>query len=278
MTGQPVGSRAASLLAKRNRILLARWIMLAAGFRFFKTQEQLLKACLSLSGAEPKQSVAFYRKELLESDALRERYFHPSNPIPKLHRKASWGQYLAGKPAHVVFFYALIRELEPEVVVETGTAGGANAAMITTALALNGKGSLLSIDLPPRAGKNTMEWGLHPPDVGFLIPTDLRARWRLIVGDAKTELPRVLAENDVDIFIHDSLHTRSHMAFEFAAARSLMRSGSLMISDDIWWNSAWLHFVRQHRLQSYGLESQPNIAMTQNTFDFFETEIKSDTE
>ena len=70
----------------------------------------------------------------------------------------------------------------------------------------NNNGRLISIDIPSQAGKLTMETNLASKEVGKLIPDVYRDRWELHLGDAKELLPKLLLENEVDVFIHDSLH------------------------------------------------------------------------
>lgn len=47
--------------------------------------------------------------------------------------------------------YLVCRVLMPTIVLEKGVAYGVTSAFILQALALNGKGKLLSVDLPPLA-------------------------------------------------------------------------------------------------------------------------------
>ena len=70
-----------------------------------------------------------------------------------------------------VGWYALIRIVQPQLVVETGTDKGLGAAVILQALKRNGHGKLITIDINQKSGfyfriKNTMMilkygWGIH---------------------------------------------------------------------------------------------------------------------
>ncbi len=62
-----------------------------------------------------------------------------------------------------------MREISPRCIVETGTASGAMTSILLTALCRNGRGRLVSIDLPPVAGKLTMEETIMPHEVGFFV-------------------------------------------------------------------------------------------------------------
>jgi len=223
-----------------------------------------------ICGSGPHRSLAEYQEEL-RSDALLRAAYSAAGRAGR--SEPSLDQLVARRTGNVSVFYALVRELRPEVLVETGTASGLMTSWILAALARNGTGRLISIDLPPRNGELTMEMTLTTGDVGYLVPAQYRDRWTLIAGDAKVHLPCVLAGNAVDFFIHDSLHTRTHMLFELNVARALMRPGTCIVSDDVLWNDSFFSFVESHRLRSLGCISNPNVAVTLNDFDAYELDI-----
>ena len=128
--------------------------------------------------------------------------------------------------------YLISRLLRPTLVIETGVANGVTSAFILQALAENGHGSLHSIDLPP-LGRSVD----HP--VGTLIPDRLRGRWQLHVGSSRTELPKVMDGKTVDVFLHDSAHTYRTMSWEFATIWPRLRSGGVLLSDDVQENKAF---------------------------------------
>ncbi len=55
----------------------------------------------------------------------------------------------------------------------------------------------------------------------------------------------------IDIFIHDSLHTPQTMKYEFEKAWPHIRSGGLLISDDIGGNSFFASFVKAQRIEKW---------------------------
>jgi predicted O-methyltransferase YrrM len=130
--------------------------------------------------------------------------------------------------------YAIIRGLRPIRAVETGVCYGVTSAFLLEAMQQNGAGHLHSIDLPPLARKADKY-------VGSLIPHDLRSRWSLHRGNSQRLLPPLLEQlGPIDFFLHDSLHTYEHMKLEFEAAWAALRSGGLLMSDDIEGNAAFL--------------------------------------
>ena len=140
--------------------------------------------------------------------------------------------------------YLACRYLRPRVVVETGVAYGVTSTYILAALEDNHYGELHSIDLPPLALDATA-------NVGYFIPPELRARWKLNLGPAKKLLPQVLERmKPIDLFVHDSLHTYSHMKWEFEMALSALRPGGLLISDDIDGNRAFEQMIQCQKIDS----------------------------
>ncbi|SVD52856.1 uncharacterized protein METZ01_LOCUS405710, partial [marine metagenome] len=77
--------------------------------------------------------------------------------------------------------YSLVRLLKPELVVETGVGAGVSSWTILSAMEENRIGNLISIDLPT---PNTRLL----PDVGYLVPKELRHRWDFQRGSSKTLL------------------------------------------------------------------------------------------
>lgn len=150
-----------------------------------------------------------------------------------LERPGPFGNFMNGTTTLGRLCYLACRQLRPRVVVETGVAYGVTSAYILQALEDNGYGELYSIDLPP-LGKDAESY------VGYVIPQYLKIRWKLRAGSARNILPQVLRETgDIDVFVHDSLHTYRHMKWEFQSALQALRPGGLLISDDIEVNRAF---------------------------------------
>jgi predicted O-methyltransferase YrrM len=151
--------------------------------------------------------------------------------------------------------YALVRALRPTHVLETGVASGTSSYYLLAALAKNGSGSLDSVDLPPEAWKGTA-YGERDtvalPEqqrTGWVVPVELRPRWRLHLGDTKALLPGIVAgASPVDLFLHDSEHTYETMIFEYRTVWPFLRESGVLASDDVGWNRAFGDFAREHRL------------------------------
>src|SRR5215469_15928585 len=66
----------------------------------------------------------------------------------------------------------------------------------------------------------------------WIVPEYLRSRWKLMVGDARDLLPKLLADvASIDVFVHDSLHTYNHMLWEYRSVYPHLRQGGLLVSE-----------------------------------------------
>jgi predicted O-methyltransferase YrrM len=166
--------------------------------------------------------------------------------------------------------YRLLRDLRPQVAVETGVCNGVSTAFLLLALEDNGEGELHSIDLPEVAGEEYEQgtfWdgkggAVIPPgkEPGWMVPTELRDRWHLLLGRSQDELPPLLERlGSVDFFMHDSEHSYECMSFEFRAAWDALREGGVLVADDVNVNSAWVEFVREVEREPDALG--PKLAM-----------------
>ena len=137
------------------------------------------------------------------------------------------------------FCYAMSRALAPSVILETGVAYGVTSAYLLQAIEVNQRGKLWSVDLPPL--------GLHAEDfVGFLVPESLRSNWNLCRGATRRRLPELLPLiGEIDLFVQDSLHTYRTITDEIRMVWPFLRSGGVVIADDIGKNRAFADFANR---------------------------------
>ena len=175
------------------------------------------------------------------------------------------------------FLYWLVRRLRPKTVVQTGVSNGLSSAYIMLALAKNGpEGRLHAIDLPhifdPADPHWTQTGFLHGVVIpqgkssGWLVPDIYRERFDLEVGDAKVLLPPLIDRvGAVDMFFHDSDHTYNHMMFEFDQAARKLAPNSVIVADDISWNTSLWDFADAHRLPGYNYRATVGLAFLPGT-------------
>lgn len=139
---------------------------------------------------------------------------------------------------HSLTLYLFIRLLRPRLVVETGVAHGKSSSAILLALSHNNFGSLLSFDLfedgSLRDGQTIRMSGQK---TGWLVPSYLRDRWTLKMGDSIEQLALMkeggyLAEQ-IDIFFHDSLHTYEHLTAELDLVAEIMSPAGKILCDNL---------------------------------------------
>ena len=139
--------------------------------------------------------------------------------------------------------YCVVRALKPEVVIETGVSNGVSTYYILSALERNDCGVLYSIDIEETLGSNRFK---EEKKTGWLVPEELRHRWKFLLGDSKEVLPRILSElKRVDIFMLDSGDTYEHKGFEFRTVWRYLRDGGVLLSDDIYMNKAFKDFIKE---------------------------------
>jgi hypothetical protein len=151
---------------------------------------------------------------------------------------AAWND---GDAALTRAVWCLVRHLRPLRVVETGVARGFTTRVILEALQRNGAGHLWSIDLPPQ-----LQPELHA-EIGIAVSDQVRHRWSYIKGSSRRHLPALLEElGEIDLFVHDSLHTDRNVRFEMERAWTHLRPNGALVVDDIDANCAFRSFVRRH--------------------------------
>jgi hypothetical protein len=133
------------------------------------------------------------------------------------------------------FLYVLVRLKRPGVFCETGVLNGFSSAFILQAMAHNGSGKLVSIDLPSRdlklldQGTADLPAGKEP---AWAIPDSLRGRHELRLGRAERLLPEyILANGAPDIFMHDSDHSWPHVMMEISLVWAHMREGLVIVDN-----------------------------------------------
>jgi len=138
-----------------------------------------------------------------------------------------FGQYNDGDAGFVRAVWSLMRHLRPERVVETGVAHGLTSRVILEAIASNGAGHLWSIDLPP------LDHDLRS-QVGIAVRDGLSDHWTYIQGSSRRRLTGLLSRlGQIDLFVHDSLHTERNLRFELDNAWATLRPGGAVVVDDV---------------------------------------------
>lgn len=185
----------------------------SAGFRLVPEYIRPLAALTGLSTGQIKK----YYKDLKSNT----RFYHHLNT-----NVLKYDCYAGIKVDLIPIYYILMRSLKPEIMIETGVANGISSAILLQAMEDNHIGKLYSIDIPGFITK-------PGATSGWIIPDNLRSRWRLFLGSSHKHLKPVCEVlGSIDLFISDSAHYYDNEMFEFSTVWPYLRKGGLMGIDD----------------------------------------------
>jgi hypothetical protein len=123
--------------------------------------------------------------------------------------------------------YVVCRVTKPKNVIETGTQNGGSAQAILSALQVNNIGNLYSIDSGDTSTDKSHSLTMGTP--GHLISSHLKSKWLLKIGFSYDVLPDMLKHmGTVDLFFHDSDHSKECVEFEFKEVVKYCTKGSLV--------------------------------------------------
>jgi len=151
-------------------------------------------------------------------------------------------------PALARATWCLVRHLRPQRVIETGVGRGLTSRMVLQAMERNGRGHLWSIDKPPPLAPSLQR------QIGAAVPFELRANWTYIRGSSRQRLARLVGQlKGIDLFIHDSAHTRHNVVFELETAWPMLHPGGAALVDDIDLSRGFERFVDTHHDEAQSL-------------------------
>ncbi|MEW2142373.1 class I SAM-dependent methyltransferase [Micromonospora vinacea] len=165
----------------------------------------------------PIQQVRGYVAEIEADDVLRH---HIEQATATATRRG-----LADKKvryARRVGWYAIVRATHPAHVVETGVDKGLGTCVLASALLRNAQeghpGRVTSLDINPEAGylARAAPWS----DVVDLV-----------IGDSIASIGAL--DRPVDLFLHDSDHSRAHEKREFDAVEPKLAPGAILLTDNV---------------------------------------------
>ena len=134
--------------------------------------------------------------------------------------------------------WCLALHLKPKVTVETGVARGLTTRLLLEAMERNGSGSLFSVDLPPLIRRDLAV------ETGAAVPASLRTRWTCVSGSSHRRLPALLDRlHRVDLFLHDSSHTKRNVLFELERVWNVLVDGGVALVDDVGYNRGFALFT-----------------------------------
>ncbi|MEG3637251.1 class I SAM-dependent methyltransferase [Micromonospora palythoicola] len=165
----------------------------------------------------PVKQVRGYLAEIESDDALRQ---HISSAIAGAARRGLADRQV--RYARRIGWYAIVRARRPQHIVETGVDKGLGSCVLAAALLRNAAeghpGRVSSIDINPEAG--------------YLARTE---PWSevidLVIGDSVESITAL--DRPVDLFLHDSDHSRAYERREFAAVEPKLAPGAMLLTDNV---------------------------------------------
>ena len=156
-----------------------------------------------------------YIKELEEDTALR-------NHINDTTAKSSYA-FMADRQMYFgrrAGWYALVRIVKPQVIIETGVDKGLGSCVLAAALRKNkeegSKGRYYGTDINP--------------DAGYLLSGEYADFGKILYGDSITSLK--LLDETVDLFINDSDHSSDYEAEEYKVIASKLSDKAILLGDN----------------------------------------------
>jgi predicted O-methyltransferase YrrM len=145
-----------------------------------------------------------------------------------------------GGPGDLGLIYGAARLSGARRAIETGVAYGWSSLAILAALAENGGGRLVSVDMPYAKMNNE-------PFVGAVVPEALRKDWELIRLPDRNGLKDAIARfnGSIDFAHYDSDKSYYGRGFAYPLIWQALAPGGVFISDDIQDNFRFAEFVAE---------------------------------
>jgi cephalosporin hydroxylase len=122
-------------------------------------------------------------------------------------------------PMDLWIYQEILWDLQPTLIIETGTAFGGSAVFFGDMLARRGRGHVISIDIEPH------ETLLPHPHVSYVTGSSTDAKVVAAVRQAAVDHPRVMV-------VLDSDHSRAHVLEELAIYAPLVTQGQFLVVED----------------------------------------------
>lgn len=152
----------------------------------------------------------------LENDAdLRQH-------IQRILKKSNEGRFadLDVKYGRRLGWYAIVRAIKPQTIVETGVDKGLGSCVLAAALRRN-----------EQAGHPGYYWGTDiNPTAGYLLRGEYARYGEILYGDSIESLKRM--DTMIDVFINDSDHSSDYEAREYETVKHKLSDNAIVIGDN----------------------------------------------
>lgn len=189
-------------------------------YRLTGLNKEQLAGFVSTIVEMPIEEAEGYINEIENDEELREHIRNNASKSdlkdPKFARRIGW--------------YAFVRASEPQVVIESGVKDGLGTCVIASALRKNNSGIVIGIDSKQSSG--------------ILFSKPYSEFGEIRINNSVDELEEF--EEKIDVFIHDSKHTKDYIKDELKAIESNINSDSLLISDASHHSDAFYNYSKEN--------------------------------
>jgi cephalosporin hydroxylase len=153
-------------------------------------------------------------------DRFHQIYYDDGPDHEGTWRKTTWlGTIVWKNPFDLWLYQEIIHRIKPDLIIETGTAFGGSALYMAAICDINGRGSVVSVDLDPKPN-------LPPhPRVRYVTSSS-------VAPEIVAELTELARGAETVLVVLDSDHSQQHVAAEIAAFAPLVTVGSYLIVED----------------------------------------------
>lgn len=148
------------------------------------------------------------------------KLYYNANVFGKTFVDTFWlGIPLLKCPLDLWVYQEILHELRPDLIIETGTAGGGSALFLATMLDLIGNGKVVTVDIEPNDKRPAHK------RIQYLLGSSLS-------GEIADEVRRFAAKAEKVMVILDSDHKKQHVLDELKIYSPLVSRGQYLIVED----------------------------------------------
>jgi len=206
-----------------------------------RTNKEYLITLISHITGKEYSEIETYFYELENNQDLRKHIHnitHKSDEKCFADAEAKYGRRIG--------WYALVRAIKPEIIVETGIDKGLGSCVLTAALMMNERegypGYYYGTDINPKAG--------------FLLCEEYRKYGEILYGDSIDSLKNF--HDKIDLFINDSDHSSEYEEKEYQTIVNKLSSKAIIIGDNAHCTDKLLRFSLLTNRQFLFFQEKPD--------------------
>ena len=167
--------------------------------------------------------------------------------LKKAEKNKSYSKTLMGGGGDINLLYSLAKNIDAQVVIETGVAYGFSSLAFLQHFMEKEEGNLISVDMP-------YPWRGNESDVGIVVDKKFYNYWNLIRLPDRNGLKlaiKKIGDKKIDIFHYDSDKSYHGRMYAYNLVWPHIREGGFFISDDIQDNFAFKDFVENNAIDFF---------------------------